>query len=60
MSAIAGLIRLDGTAPDRATLQRMQAVLAPFGEAKAAMLIEMLDVLMTEHVPLELSAPDEE
>lgn len=31
MSAIAGLIRLDGTAPDRATLQRMQAVLAPYG-----------------------------
>jgi len=35
-------------------LQHQKAVLAPFGEEKAALLIEMLDVLMTEHVPLEL------
>ena len=28
--------------------------LAPFGEERAALLIEMLGVLMTEHVPLEL------
>ncbi len=40
-------------------LQHQKAVLAPFGEEKAAMLIDMLEVLMTEHVPLELSAPDE-
>ncbi|WMD18388.1 MarR family winged helix-turn-helix transcriptional regulator [Achromobacter seleniivolatilans] len=35
-------------------LQHQKAVLAPFGEEKAALLIQMLDVLMTEHVPLEL------
>ncbi|MNR44605.1 hypothetical protein D3C85_1633720 [compost metagenome] len=35
-------------------LQHQKAVLAPFGEEKAALLIEMLEVLMTEHVPLEL------
>jgi len=34
-------------------LQHQKAVLAPFGEEKAAMLIEMLGVLMTEHVPLD-------
>lgn len=31
MSAIAGLIRLDRQPPDRATLERMQATLAPYG-----------------------------
>ncbi|WP_041652321.1 MarR family winged helix-turn-helix transcriptional regulator [Achromobacter xylosoxidans] len=41
-------------------LQHQKAVLAPFGEEKAAMLIDMLEVLMTEHVPLELSVPDDE
>jgi len=41
-------------------LQHQKAVLAPFGEAKAAMLIEMLDVLMTEHVPLELPIDTDE
>ncbi len=41
-------------------LQHQKAVLAPFGEEKAALLIDMLDVLMTEHVPLELPIdPDE-
>jgi DNA-binding MarR family transcriptional regulator len=35
-------------------LQHQKAVLAPFGEERAALLIEMLGVLMTEHVPLEL------
>jgi hypothetical protein len=35
-------------------------VLAPFGEEKAALLIDMLEVLMTEHVPLELPIDAEE
>ncbi|MFY3161071.1 MarR family winged helix-turn-helix transcriptional regulator [Achromobacter xylosoxidans] len=34
--------------------QHQKAVLAPFGEEKAALLIDMLRVLMTEHVPLDL------
>ncbi|MNJ77479.1 hypothetical protein D3C77_749870 [compost metagenome] len=41
-------------------LQHQKAVLAPFGEEKAALLIDMLEVLMTEHVPLELPIDDEE
>ncbi|MGY6269946.1 MarR family winged helix-turn-helix transcriptional regulator [Achromobacter denitrificans] len=41
-------------------LQHQKAVLAPFGEEKAAQLIDMLEVLMTEHVPLDLPAADEE
>ncbi|MBO9332566.1 MarR family transcriptional regulator [Achromobacter xylosoxidans] len=41
-------------------LQHQKAVLAPFGEEKAAQLIEMLEVLMTEHVPLELPIAEEE
>ncbi len=41
-------------------LQHQKAVLAPFGEEKAAQLIEMLEVLMTEHVPLDLSAPEDD
>ena len=41
-------------------LQHQKAGLAPFGDAKAAMLIEMLDVLMTEHVPLELPIDTDE
>jgi DNA-binding MarR family transcriptional regulator len=40
-------------------LQHQKAVLAPFGEEKARLLIEMLDVLMTEHVPLELSVAED-
>ena len=34
--------------------RHQKAVLAPFGEEKAALLIDMLRVLMTEHVPLDL------
>ncbi|MNT84527.1 hypothetical protein D3C72_2245510 [compost metagenome] len=41
-------------------LQHQKAVLAPFGEDKAALLIEMLGVLMTEHFPLELPIDVEE
>ncbi|CAB3691571.1 transcriptional regulator SlyA [Achromobacter denitrificans] len=41
-------------------LQHQKAVLAPFGEEKATQLIEMLEVLMTEHVPLDLSAPEDD
>ncbi|MCY1525239.1 homoprotocatechuate degradation operon regulator, HpaR [compost metagenome] len=41
-------------------LQHQKAVLAPFGEERAALLIEMLDVLMTEHVPLELAVPEDD
>ena len=40
-------------------LQHQKAVLAPFGEERATLLIEMLEVLMTEHVPLEMATAEE-
>jgi DNA-binding MarR family transcriptional regulator len=40
--------------------QHQKAVLAPFGEEKAALLIDMLRVLMTEHVPLDLPLDTDE
>ena len=39
-------------------LQHQKAVLAPFGEERATLLIEMLEVLMTEHVPLEMATAE--
>ena len=35
-------------------MQHQKAVLAPFGEDQAALLIDMLRRLMAEHVPLDL------
>ncbi|CAB3624594.1 MAG: MarR family winged helix-turn-helix transcriptional regulator [Achromobacter pulmonis] len=41
-------------------MQHQKAVLAPFGEDKAALLIDMLRLLMTEHVPLDLPLDTDE
>ncbi|MGE8659549.1 MAG: MarR family winged helix-turn-helix transcriptional regulator [Achromobacter sp.] len=41
-------------------MQHQKAVLAPFGEDKAALLIDMLRRLMAEHVPLDLPLDAEE